>query len=62
MDELRSRTAAMLERLTDDQVVLWQDYACYLCDKRGWDEAANILAKREAERERNVLEELLSES
>jgi hypothetical protein len=43
MDELRSRTAAMLEALTDDQVMLVQDYARYLKDQRAWSDAAALL-------------------
>jgi hypothetical protein len=47
MDDLRSRTTALLDRLTDDQVVLVQDYARYLRDKQSWDEAASILSVRD---------------
>jgi len=62
MDDLRSRTTAMLERLTDDQVVLVQDYARYLRDQRSWDDAASILAAREdvADPEGDALEKLLA--
>jgi hypothetical protein len=64
MDELRNRTAAMLEKLTDDQVVLVQDYVRYLRDKRAWDDAASILSAREdvADPQGHALEKLLSES
>ena len=64
MDDLRSRTTAMLERLTDHQVVLVQDYARYLRDKRSWDDAASILSAREdaSDAQGNALEKLLSES
>ena len=62
MDDLRRRTVAMLDRLTDDQVALVQDYARYLRDKRGWDEAAAILPGRDLDHESNVLEKLLAES
>ena len=63
MDDLRSRTSALLERLTDDQVVLVQDYARYLRDKRSWDDAATILSSREeaADVQGHALEKLLSE-
>jgi hypothetical protein len=62
VDDLRRRTVAMLDRLTDEQVVLVQDFARYLKDKRGWDEAATFLRGREPDREANVLETLLAES
>ena len=64
MDDLRSRTTAMLERLTDDQVALVQDYARYLRDKRSWDDATSILSAREdvADAQGSALEKLLSES
>lgn len=63
MDDLRSRTSALLERLTDDQVVLVQDYARYLRDKSSWDDAATILPSREepADVQGHALEKLLSE-
>ena len=64
MDELRNRTAAMLARLTDDQVILVQDYVRYLRDKQVWDDAASILSAREdvADAQGHALEKLLSES
>jgi hypothetical protein len=64
MDDLRSRTTALLDRLTDDQVALVQDYARYLRDKRSWDDAASILSAREdaSESQGHALEKLLSES
>jgi hypothetical protein len=46
MDELRSRTVAMLEGLSDDQVALVQDYARYLKDRRVWDDAEAALTTR----------------
>ena len=54
----------MLERLTDDQVMLVQDYARYLRDKRSRDDATSILSAREdgADAPGNGLEKLLSES
>jgi hypothetical protein len=64
VDELRSRTVAMLDKLTDDQVVLVQDYARYLKDKRSWDDAVALLGARpeRAPESANVLEQLLAES
>ena len=63
MDDLRSRTTALLDRLTDDQVMLVQDYARYLRDKQSWGEAASILSSREegAASHGHALEELLSD-
>jgi hypothetical protein len=53
----------MLDKLTDDQVVLVQDYARYLKDKRSWDDAAALLAARpEPGDEAHALEKLLAES
>ena len=63
MDELRSRTVAMLDKLTDDQVVLVQDYARYLKDKRSWDEVAILGARPErVDDSAHALEKLLAES
>ena len=64
MDELRSRTVAMLDKLTDDQVVLVQDYARYLKDKRSWDDAVAILGARPegVDESAHALERLLAES
>ena len=62
MDDLRSRTAEMLELLTDDQVVLVQDYARYLRDQRSWNDAVAILSARDPDREGHALEKLLAES
>jgi len=63
MDDLRNRTTAMLEKLTDEQVVLVQDYARYLRDKRSWDDGAAILAARKdvPDPQGHALEKLLSE-
>ena len=54
----------MLERLTDDQVMLVQDYARYLRDKRSRDDATSILSAREeaGDPQGSALEKLLSES
>jgi hypothetical protein len=38
MNDLRSRTAAMLDGLSDEQLVLVQDYARYLRDRLAWGE------------------------
>jgi hypothetical protein len=51
----------MLEKLTDEQVVLVQDYARYLRDKSAWDDATAILSARDPDREGHALEKLLGE-
>jgi hypothetical protein len=62
VDDLRSRTADMLQLLTDDQVMLVQDYARYLRDQRSWSDAVAILSARDPDREGHALEQLLAES
>jgi hypothetical protein len=63
VDELRSRTVSLLDTLTDDQVVLVQDYARYLKDKRSWDDTAAALGARTdaGDESAHALERLLSE-
>jgi hypothetical protein len=43
LDELRTRTAEMLELLTDEQVMLVQDYVRYLRDMQHARERAHAL-------------------